>query len=149
MDIAPPPHGISTLCCPQPFRFRFQWSTAFIPHKLGLALLFPYCALPRSARLERHDFSGGRASLNMLLQLAVASHCYRHLPLGLDRRSSFGLMIGPGTRSCEAIHHLQRSFQPHHHDYHAEPQLPRCCPLYRGSRSRPRAPQWHFLIAHS
>jgi hypothetical protein len=137
MSVIVPPHGISTSCCPKP------WSSAFIPHELGFALLFPYCSLLRAACLER-------ASLSMLLRLGVVCHRYRHLPLGLYRRSSFGLMGGPGTRSCEAIHRLQRSFQPHHRDsYHAEPQLPRCCPLYRGSRSRPMAPQWHFLIAHS
>jgi hypothetical protein len=137
MSLIVPLHGISTSCCPKPFHFRFQWRTAFIARELGLAPLLPNCSLLRGAHIERDGLFCGRAYLSVLLRLAIASHRYRHLPLGLDWCSNFCSMGSPGTRLCEAIHSLQLSFQQ---------QLPCCCPLYRGPRPCPRALQWHILL---
>jgi hypothetical protein len=66
--------------------------------------------------------------LNVVLLPAVSSHRYRHLPWGLDQYSCplyFSSVGGPVTHPCEAIHHLQGSFQPHYHN----PNTPSHCHL--------------------
>jgi hypothetical protein len=89
----------------------------------------------------------GCTSLNVLLWPMVSSQRDWHLPCGLYWRSCFSSRGSPGTRSCEAIHHPQGSFQPHCHNSITLSHCYLTVALHTGGWmwSCSRVPQWHFL----